>query len=151
MDTALSGDVKYLRRKEALYYVLRAFTNLFDSFPSQLITGVPLIPLGSSTVYNLAYALWEAQAKAQDQLTEHLSNVSKTYGLFFFLFCLSFLDEIVRKSCLSQCLMIWHTYDMWDVCMRYIYAYIILGQVSLQDLVVQNKTGVPVGLPQELQ
>lgn len=57
MDTALSGDVKYLRRKEALYYVLRAFTNLFDSFPLQLMAGVPLIPLGSSTVYNLAYAL----------------------------------------------------------------------------------------------
>lgn len=35
--------------------------------------------------------------------------------------------------------------------MRYIYAYIILGQVSLQDLVVQNKSGVPVGLPQGLQ
>lgn len=29
----LWGDVKYLRRKEALYYVLRAFPNHFDSFP----------------------------------------------------------------------------------------------------------------------
>lgn len=53
----LCCDVKHLRKKEVLYHVLRVFTNHFDSFPSLLMTGVPLIPLRSSTVYNLAYAL----------------------------------------------------------------------------------------------
>lgn len=40
------------------------------------MTGIPLIPLGSSTAYNLTHTLWDVQAKAQDQLNEHLSNVS---------------------------------------------------------------------------
>lgn len=51
------GDVKYQRRQEALYHLLRAFTDHFDSFPSQLMTDVPLIPLASSTAFNLAYVL----------------------------------------------------------------------------------------------
>jgi len=90
-----------------------AFTNHFDSRPSQLMTGVPLIPLGPSTVYNLAYALGDVQAKARDQLNEHLSNMSKVYGLYLFFFSLSFLEEVIRKSYWNQCLMISHTHDIF--------------------------------------